>query len=198
MSGSFFISPIVEGHGEVQALPVLLRRIAADAAPGGQLNLNPSLRVKAGLFVQDDNYFRKYMELAARKAKIWPRSCVLILLDCEDDCPAELGPKLLERAKACRSDVTAIVILASREYETWFLAAARSLRGVCGLPDDLEPPNNPESVRDAKGWLSEKMGLPYNEPDHQPRLTDAFAFEAAMTVDSFARALRKLNQFFQS
>jgi hypothetical protein len=119
-------------------------------------------------------------------------------LDCEDDCPDELGPKLLEKAKAGRPDVTIIVILAYREYETWFLAAAHSLRGVCGLPADLDPPDDPELFRNAKGWLSAKMNLRYNESDHQPRLTAAFAFDEAKVVDSFARALQKLQIFFQS
>ena len=195
---TFFIAPIVEGHGEVQAVPILLRRLAADAMPVAQLHLNPALRVKAGSFVNDDDYFRKYLELAARKAKPWPNSCVMILLDCKDACPGELGPELLGKATACRSDVTIIVILAYREYETWFLAAARSLRGVCGLPVDLDPPDDPELFRDAKGWLSAKMNLRYNETDHQPRLTAAFAFDEAKVVDSFAHALKKLQLFFQS
>jgi hypothetical protein len=186
MSSSFFIAPIVEGHGEVQAIPILLRRMVAEAAPTAQLHLNPALRVKAGSFMNDDDYSRKYIELAARKAKPWSNSCVLILLDCEDDCPAELGSDLLNRAKAFRSDVNIIVILAYREYETWFLASARSLQGICGLPLDLIPPVDPESFRDAKGWLSEKMGLPYNETDHQPRLTNAFDFREAASVNSFA------------
>jgi hypothetical protein len=198
MSSSFFIAPIVEGHGEVQAVPILLRRLIADATPNAQLWLNPALRVKAGSFINDDDYFKKYLELAARKTKPWPNSCVLILLDCEDKCPAELGPHLLEKAKVCRSDVTIIVILAHREYETWFLAAARSLRGVCGLPANLDPPDDPELYRDAKGWLSAKMNLQYNETDHQPRLTAAFAFQEAMTVDSFSHGVRKLYPFFQT
>jgi len=195
MSRSFFIAPIVEGHGEVQAVPMLLRRLAEET-PDVQLRLNPALRVKAGAFLNDAGYFEKYLELAALKAKAWPNSCVLILLDCEDDCPAVLGPRLLEKAKACRPDVAIIVILAYREYETWFLAAARSLRGICGLPANLEPPDESETIRDAKGWLSTRMGLPYNETNHQPRLTDVFAFQEAMSVDSFARVVRKLHQFF--
>jgi hypothetical protein len=196
MSRAFFIAPIVEGHGEVQAVPVLLRRLAKQLAPTSQLNLNPALRVKAGSFANDADYFRRHVELAARKAKQWPDSCVLIVLDCEDACPPCLGPELLSRAKACRSDVTIIVVLACREFETWFLAAARSLRGVCGLPNDLEPPDNPESLRDAKGWLSARMHQPYNEPDHQPKFTEAFAFEEAMIIRSFARGFKRLREFF--
>lgn len=195
MSNSFFIAPIVEGHGEIQAVPILLRRIASDSVPAAQLNLNPPIRVKVGSFLNDDEYCRRHIELAARKAKPWPKSCVLILLDCEDTCPAELGPKILIRTQNFRSDVPVMVVLACREYETWFLAAARSLRGVCGLPIDLEPPDNPEAIRDAKGWLSAKMNLSYNETDHQPRLTNAFAFNEAATVDSFERGFQKLRKF---
>jgi hypothetical protein len=197
MSGTYFIAPIVEGHGEVQALPLLLRRMATGMTRAANLRLNPALRVKVGSFRNDEFYFSKYVELAARKAKQWPNSCVLILLDCEDDCPAELGPELLKKAKVCRSDVRMVVILAHREYETWFLAAARSLRGTCGLPSDLDPPPDPESIRDAKGWLSMKMGSPYIETYHQPRLTEAFVLEEARTVGSFVRACDKLGEFFR-
>jgi hypothetical protein len=196
MSGSFFIAPIVEGHGEVQSVPLLLKRMALAIAPTAQLNLNPALRIKTGSFVNDEDYFRKYLELAARKTKPWPKSCVLILLDCEDDCPRKLGPVLWKKAHNCRPDVTTIVILAHREYETWFLAAARSLRGVCGLPANLTPPNNPESIRNAKGWLSKMMSAPYNETDHQPKFTMSFAFQEAETVPSFKRGFQKLSQFF--
>ncbi len=196
MSRSFFIAPIVEGHGEVQALPVLLRRFAAELVPTPLLRLNPALRVKAGSFVNDPDYFRRHIELAARKAKQWPNSCVLIVLDCEDGCPRKLGPELLSRAKACRPDVTILVVLAYREFESWFLASARSLRGICGLPTDLEPPIDPESLRDAKGWLSAHMRQPYNEPDHQPKLTAAFSFDEALAAKSFTRSLKKLREFF--
>lgn len=197
MSGIRFIAPIVEGHGEVQALPVLLRRLTMEVSPETDLRLNPALRVKACSFLDEkgEGYFEKYIELAARKAKAWPKSCVLILLDCEDICPAELGPKLLRRAKNCRPDMTFMVILAHREYESWFLAAANSLQGICGLPDSLSSPKNIESIRDAKGWLSQMMPVPYNEPEHQPKLTHAFDLKQAMQAPSFRRGFKKLKDF---
>ncbi|MEW6303097.1 MAG: hypothetical protein AB1705_06480 [Verrucomicrobiota bacterium] len=197
MSDSYFIAPIVEGHGDVQSVPLLLRRFATDFAPASQLRLNPAIRVKVGSFLNNNDYFKRHVELAARKARQWPNSCVLIVLDCEDGCPAELGPDILRRARDCRPDVVTIVILAYREFETWFLAAAASLRGVCGLPLDLEPPANPEALRDAKGWLSGKMGRPYNEPEHQPRLTAVFSFEEAQGAKSFARTVRKMRDCFR-
>jgi len=199
MSAIRFIAPIVEGHGEVQALPILLRRLACVTSPEIELRLNPALRVKVASFLseKDSGYFEKYIELAARKTRAWPKSCVLILLDCEDTCPAELGPKILKRATSRRPDAAFLVILARREYETWFLAAAESLRGVCGLPADLSAPADSESIRDAKGWLSGKMPVPYNEPEHQPKMTDAFDFELAKQCQSFNRGFEKLEDFLR-
>ncbi|MGN9894906.1 hypothetical protein [Micromonospora sp. L31] len=78
-------------------------------------------------------------------------------LDADDHCPADLGPRLLHRAQAARPDVKVCVVLANREFEAWFLAAAKSLGGLRGLPDVLEPPAYPEAKRDAMGWLSERM-----------------------------------------
>jgi len=90
-----------------------------------------------------------------RKTK--PNGSVLILLDCEDFCPAQLGPQLLHRATQVRADVPILVALAFREYETWFLAAAESLRGHAGIPNDLTTPHNPEAIRGAKEWLSARL-----------------------------------------
>lgn len=112
------IVPIVEGHGEVQAVPVLIRRIFAQFQPEIYPEINPPSRIKAGSFLADSAYFEKYIQLAAAKAA-QGNGTVLILLDCEDDCPASVGPELLSRAHALRPDVPFIVALAYREYETW-------------------------------------------------------------------------------
>ncbi len=178
--------PIVEGHGEVQAVPALLHRLAQQARPEIVVRVNPPIRVKSGSFLNDDEYFRRQLALATAKAA-QVQGHVLILLDCEDDCPATLGPALLSRAQAVRADVSIRVFLAYREYETWFIAAAASLRGVAGLPADLAPSANPERIRDAKGWFSQRMPHPYDPIVHQLDFTRAFGLEQARTNDSFRR-----------
>ncbi|HVY69870.1 MAG TPA: DUF4276 family protein [Verrucomicrobiae bacterium] len=198
MRDSLFVAPIVEGHGDSAAINPLLRRVTARAKPDSALFINPALRVKAGSFLKDEDYFRKYIELAARKVKAAPapRGFVLVLLDLDDDCPGKVGPEILRRAKLQRPDVDFEVVLAHREFETWFLAAANSLKGICGLPPSLEAPVDPERIRDAKGWLAERMGRSYNEPIHQPQMTEAFDLDEAAQVHSFARLLRKFNDLF--
>ncbi len=147
------IAPIVEGHGEVGAVPVLVRRLVNVARPDAFPQINPPIRVNSGSFLnlKDPAYLRRYVELAASKAAQAGPGLILIPLDCEDDCPGQLGPSLLERARQVRPDVPCLVALACREYETWFLAAAASLRSHRGLPADLQPPTAPEALRDAKG-----------------------------------------------
>src|SRR5690606_39729849 len=96
--------------------------------------------------------------------------------DAEDDCPAQLGPSFVLRAKAVRRNVPIAVVLAKHEFEAWFLAAAESLRGKRRLPPDSTGPPDPEAVSDAKGWLSSKMHAndSYRETLDQPALTAMF------------------------
>ena len=189
--------PIVEGQGEVQAVPNLLHRIASALNPGVVVRVNPPIRVKASSFLRDDDYFRRQILLAGAKAA-QSQGHVLILLDCEDDCPATLGPDLLRRAQAVRSDVSMLVCLIHREYETWFITAATSLRGCCGLAANLTPPADPTAVRGAKEWLSRHMSIPYDPIVHQLDLTRMFDLQQAQSNPSFQRLFHKLQAIISS
>jgi hypothetical protein len=147
------IATIVEGHGEVEAVPVLLRRIVADMAPGLYINVPRPYRVGRHALVRPGG-----LEDVVRTQgdRVTSGGGVLVLIDADDDCPAELGPQLLDRALAARPDRRIALVLANREYEAWFLAAAQSLAGQRGFPDMLESPGDPEAVRGAKEWLSGK------------------------------------------
>ncbi len=116
------------------------------------------------------------MELAARRVS--SDGGVLVLLDADDadHCPARLGPELLARCVAQRSDVSISVVLAKREFETWFLAAASSLAGRRGLAPDLRAPDEPEEVRGAKEWLRRRMavGATSSPTQDQPAPTTLF------------------------
>lgn len=181
-----FLAPIVEGHGEVEALPALLHRIVRAKAFQGILHVNPPIRVKLGSFLHDHYFFRRYVTLASEKAAQEGGS-VLILLDCDDECPAKLGPDLLRRAREVRGDVGMFVSLAHREFESWFIAAIKSLRGMRGLPDDLLPPQDPERIRDAKGWLGQRMNVAYDPVTHQIEFTRRIDLYQACDNQSFNR-----------
>lgn len=182
---------IVEGHGEVVAVPVLIRRIASELYPDLSIVIPRPIRVpKTKLVVPGE--LERAVELAARQ--ISGEGAVLIMLDSDDDCPAQLGPALLKRASLVRGNLPIAVVLATREFESWFLAAAESLRGHRGLANDLQPPPAPEAIRDAKGWLNQKMarGRRYSERPDQPALAARFDLEQARRADSFDKCYRDI------
>jgi hypothetical protein len=62
------------------------------------------------------------------------------------------------------------VVFANREYEAWFLAAAESLQGKRGFEFEKTPAFEPERLRNAKGWLGERMtgGSTARQPTNPP------------------------------
>ena len=178
MTDTFTIVPIVEGEGEVTAVPILLRRMAPEIDPTRAIAVAKPIRRPRGSLLKE-NELERYVDLATRTHGGY--GAVLVLLDADDDCAATLGPELLARAQGSRPDSRISVVLAVKEFECWFLAAAESIAGRRGLPEDLTAPPDPESVRDAKGWLKHRRtdGLAYGPTVDQPALTDAFDMAAA-------------------
>lgn len=188
MSGK--IACIVEGKGEVAAVPVLIRAIAADLYPELAVEIPRPILVHRYQVVKEGELERE-VELAAER--IGGDGVIFILLDADDDCPAELGPVLLNRASQVRSDLPIAVVLAKHEFEAWFLASAESLRGKRGLKNDLRSPSNPEEIRDAKGWLSQQMdNRIYRGTRDQPAFTALFDIEQARRTDSFDKCYRDI------
>ena len=121
---------------------------------------------------------------------------ILIVLDADDDLPCQLGPRLLTMARTHRPDRDISVVVATREYETWFLSAAESLRGHRGLPRDLLAPSHPEGIKGAKEWLGQRMADGYTETIDQPALTMLFDLVAARRSDSFDKLVREVGRLF--
>lgn len=173
------IASVVEGEGEIVAVPKLLNRIARDLGVWRISTPRParvprSQIVKAGGI---ENAVLKQAEFVRGHA-----GGVLVLLDADDDCPASLGPELLSRAREVCPDIAVAVVLPSREYESWFLAAADSLAGVRDFPVSMTAPEQPDTKpRDAKGWLTHQRGKhrPYSPTADQAPLTSAMDLELA-------------------
>jgi hypothetical protein len=192
------IAAIVEGHGECEAVPILIRRIAQTIDPGFVPRILPPLRIPASRLLKQGEIERS-LDFAARKLE--GRGGIVIIVDCdwENCCPAEESPMLLKRALATRGDVPIAVVFAKREFEAWFLAAVESLRGKFGLPGDLEPPAYPESIRGAKEWLTDKMppGRAYAETTDQPAFAAVFDMNTARRADSFDKCYRDIKNMLE-
>jgi hypothetical protein len=121
------------------------------------------------------------------------------MLDADDDCPAVLGPSLKARALPIVGGQGVAVVIPKREFESWFLAAARSLAGTRGLHDQLVPPENPEDIRGAKEWLSRNMvpGRTYSPTVDQAALVAGMDLAAARACHSFERLVREIERLVQ-
>lgn len=184
------IAVIVEGHGDVSAVPELVRRIGAVQNPPVFPQVEQPIRIP-GSRLRQEAELQRALELAVARAG--DGGGVLVLFDAEHDCPAQLGPALV--AQATRPGIQVAVVLAKYEYEAWFLAAAESLRGRRGLRDDLEPPPDPEAVRGAKEWLRDRMegSRSYAETLDQVALTAVMDLDAARRADSFDKCYREVS-----
>jgi hypothetical protein len=180
------IASLVEGDGEVEALPVLLRRVVREIDPLSIPMLPRPFRHPLGSIRRAGGLERDLSTLA----ELYPGHAIIVLIDCDDDCPKELGPQLASRAKRARPDLNISVVLAHREYESWFVAAAESLAGRRNLASDLAAPENPERIRDAKGWLSQHTQGPgrYSPTQDQAKLSHWLDLEQ---VRQRSRSFRK-------
>lgn len=180
------VVPIVEGDGEVQAVPVLLRRLSQWLSPQSVVNLGRPIRVRRDRFLRRDAEFRRMLLLAA--AKVGAKGWVLVLLDADDDCPVELARAIANRARTVVPHCAVSVVCANREFEAWFLASAEALSGKRGLfVADGDSPRDPDLIRGAKEWLSRRIaGGRYRETTDQP------AFAAVMDLEL---ALRRSRSF---
>lgn len=183
------IASVVEGHGEVAALPIVIRRILADADPSTFANICQPIRKARGTLLRSME-LEKVVELAARR--IDRRGAILIVFDSDGEPPCQLGPQLLNRARQVAASIPIRLVLAHCEWEAWYLAAASSLAGHRGLKTPLVPPDHPEAIRGAKEWLTRNMAASrkYSPPINQPAFAGMFDLNAARTAPSFAKLYR--------
>jgi hypothetical protein len=189
-----WIQPIVEGQGEVDAFPVLLRRLIAEANVYYEVDVGKPIRRKQSQFRN-----REDIEKAVKLAR-FQKACdaIAILFDGEDDCPREIAEKVRRWAQAAAGHTPCEVVVAYREYETWFLASIDSLRGRFGIRDDAAVPILPESKRDAKDALEDYMtprNRAYSETRDQPGMSSVFDMSLAYKNN---RSFRKLVTSFGS
>ncbi len=185
------IGCVVEGKGEVKAVPILIRRVAAMHCPEIYPIVPTPVRFSRNKVLKTGE-LEHAVGIAAQR--IERQGGILIILDSDDDCPAELAPTLIHRIVPVFRNIPIAVVLAKYEFEAWLLAAAKSLRGMRGLKNDIDPPDNPEAIRGAKEWLHRRMqsGKTYSETRDQPALTARFDIEQARQADSFDKCYRDI------
>lgn len=189
-------APIIEGHGEEEALRVLINRVLGAA----ESNVYPSIvrpfRVPWGTLVNVDGELERYAAMAIRDGG--PFAKLIVVLDADDSCPAELGPQLLQRLTARFPDNPASVNVANREYESWFIASSESIALHAGTgATDFVVPENLEGIRGAKRWLERNvLKRSYSETGEQAAFSSAIdvplARSRSQSFDRFCREVSRL------
>lgn len=187
------IQPIVEGHGEVKAVPVLLRRLR-DEMGTFDIEINTPIRSKRSNLVAEES-LRRAVRLALLQDQC---GAILILFDADDDCPRDLAPRIETIARDAAGTVPCAVVMATREFESWFLASLESLRGNRGIRVDATSHPAPETPRGAKEHLESYMdeGSSYSESADQAALTSLFdmglAYRRCRSFRRMAKAFGEL------
>lgn len=169
------IVPIVEGQGEVEAVPALLLKLLwemnrHDVQVGSPRNAHGcgNLTSPGGL--------EKFIQHCWKE-----RDCgaILVLMDADEECPLEIARGFSERVQAMGAKHPVVTVIAKCEYEAWFLAslekiAGEELQGRAGLPAELMYPGDVEARVGVKGWLSQQFpeGRIYKETLDQKPMTE--------------------------
>lgn len=183
---------IVEGQGEVTAIPSLCARVMSHLGiQGWVVDKEPIRRPRSSLVdgrhpgpkrpCREEGVLRA-MELArSRRA-----DAVLMLCDEDDDCAAAWGP---DATRVMSRMVPAKAVMTVREYETWLLLARNqiSLEAV-GI-------HEPEKIRDAKKALALLVPgyLPTTHQLSETRGIDvAFLRSRSKSFDKWVRSIAEL------
>lgn len=165
------IGTVVEGDGEVRAMPSLIRTIAF-AHGFYDVEVPRPFKLPRSKFLVPSEFSRA-VEIQYRRTD--GNGAVLALLDADDDCALELADAILKSYDGGRP---LRLVVAVREYESIFLA---------GLTD-----RDPESVRGAKELLRQLTGAPYRETVHQAKYSASLVLERARDCRWFRKLEKEL------
>lgn len=187
------IKPIVEGFGDVLAVPELLRRIQFEYGVGGHdVQIARPIKWNRCYFNSEEQ-----VKTAVRLA-VAETGCagVLVVFDSDDDCPKTYARRVAEWSIQAAGLIPCEVVMADREFEAWFLAAMESLRGRSGISHDAVSEDNPERIRGAKERLESNMlwNVSYSETSDQVALASRLDLRA---VHDRCRSFRKLVKAFR-
>jgi hypothetical protein len=186
---TFYIAPLVEGQTEQGCVASLLHRVWGEmlGRPESLRVLEPARVKRDAVIAASGEELAEQVERAALRLHTKVRqdatagSLLLILLDAERDCPAELAPRLLDVAKkALPVSVHVDCVLAKRMLENWIVAGASALAGVNGLPDPL-PLRDRFEDHNGADWLRDQLRSNAKNRTYQKTI-DALTFIRRMDL----------------
>ncbi len=180
------ILPVVEGDGDMQAVPELIRRVAHDK---GHFDLSICRPHKRGDLPKVRSRFDDFFKTA-----LLERCPILWVMDydcsgCDDQAADvdDLRARALGLSQGAHFEFAFMV----QEFEALFLADHETTRRVFpDIDEAVQFPADPETVRGAKEWLSSARpkGSAYKPTQHQKRLASQVNLaRLRLRSDSFVR-----------
>jgi hypothetical protein len=185
------IALVVEGPGDREAVPKLLRDHLASSAQFA-VGVGYPLAAKG----RDKLLAEEKLEAFVRQAGRVPGACgVLVVFDADGDAACKVGPDALARATAA-THLPVRICVAIQTFENWIAASAETVFDV-GI--DAPPPVDFEG-KGAMGLI--KKGLhptKYVKPVYQARLTSRIDHSVARDrCPSLARLFRCVDELVAS
>lgn len=171
---------IVEGHGEISAIPSLVAQVQAALPLHLQGNLfldGIPIRVRGihNIMGRKSNKLINALGIAGKRSNL---GAVLVVLDGDADqvegasfCASTVAKVLASRARQARAGemFSFGVVFLQPEYESILISVAEQF---AELKTDIPLPSNiEEAPRDAKGWLNANLKEGYRPTADQARLT---------------------------
>lgn len=151
------IVPIVEGDGEVEAVPLLLGKLVAGMGRPEIGISSPPLNAGSCSNLTKPGGLERFVQNAALRPHC---GAILVLMDADKGCPLKIAEEFVSRINTLGTKFPVVVVIAKCEYEAWFLAsldsiAGKGLEGRAGLPlGTAYADTDVETLVGVKGWLS--------------------------------------------
>ncbi len=181
------IVTIIEGPGEVDAFPILLRRLLALRQIYG-ISVQRPINAHGIGNLTTPNGLEKFLKLAENRGSC---DAILILIDADVGCAKEIALEFANRARIHNPHIATAVVAAKYRYENWFLASFETLAGQRGLEAILPCLIDPEGIPDPKRWISNYKikGRTYRETADQAPLSQLINLNL---VSTRSRSFRRL------
>lgn len=180
------VAAIVEGYGDVQAVPSLIAKTSN--LLGSPAVASDPIRAGEWKLLRRPGIIETYLELAASRQ--W--DLILVVLDLEDDCAVEEAALARERIEDWKDgrDLKVELVFMVREYETLFLWCPTCLP----ISSNMALPVDPDAVRGAKERVKQVTGRRYKETQDQLRYTQSIDIPVLYgTSRSFRRFCKALS-----
>ncbi len=173
------IVPIVEGTGEQKALPTLCHKILREMGRS-DVFISAPITAKGKGNITRPGGLEKFLDAAFHEPNC---AATLVLLDADKACALRLAESLSKRVNVHGTRVPVVIVVATCEYEAWFLASlptivGKSIRTNFVLPDSTVLDGDPEAKQDVKGWITAQLPkvngrrrVAYDEAEDQLSMT---------------------------